>query len=491
MKDTKLIRLLRTFSRVEWKEFEKFAASQYFNKGRNYISLIKEIKKFSPEFNSANLTKEYLYKKIYPGKPVKKSVMNTINSGLFALAEEFIMHSHLQKSDYYRKLLLLESYSDRSEFSGFFECIRQLHKITDTEVIQHNLFTDKSFVESSYASYYQQKNDEIQKQQIHLVNRGNYIVMDLLLRLPQVLNDTQYSATLYNLEDSEVISTSFARNFNFEKFITDIADTDFKYINAARVCSLISYLCIHENDYQNFIKAKNLYIKHFNEFDSMYQYIFGLLLSNYAARNRTVIKEVFAQETLAMWDFMLEKNVFFGVYGTFIPHKPFIEYVNSACECDSLVKAGNFIEKYSGLLHPAKREHSVNRCLAVLSIIEGNPGLAIELVKNFQPKDIFDKIDLKRILCMAYYELGYEENLEYTILASLKMINDNKFVSDIRGRDYITFFKYIKKISNLTQTKNDDEFTLLKKELMGEKYFMFHFWIKDKIDQQLKKNKSR
>ena len=96
MKDTKLIRLFRTFSKEEWKELEKFAASPCFNKGRNYIPLVKELKKYAPEFDSAKLTKENLYKKIFSGKLYKETVINTILSGLYSLSEEFLVYLQLK-----------------------------------------------------------------------------------------------------------------------------------------------------------------------------------------------------------------------------------------------------------------------------------------------------------------------------------------------------------------------------------------------------------
>ena len=82
MKDTKLIQTLKTFTSDEIKNFEKFAASSYFNKGRNYLPLLTELKKFQPSFDNERLTAEYLYKKIYRGRKFNKQVMWNLVSGL-------------------------------------------------------------------------------------------------------------------------------------------------------------------------------------------------------------------------------------------------------------------------------------------------------------------------------------------------------------------------------------------------------------------------
>ena len=63
MKNSKLIQVLKSFSAGDWKEFKKFAVSPYFNKGRDYIPLLEELKVFYPNFDSDKLTSEYIYSK--------------------------------------------------------------------------------------------------------------------------------------------------------------------------------------------------------------------------------------------------------------------------------------------------------------------------------------------------------------------------------------------------------------------------------------------
>ena len=115
MEETKLIRLLKTFSGGEWKKFEKFAASPYFNGGRNYMPLVKELKKFSPGFESPRLTKEHLYGKIYPGKPFKETVVNTMLSGIYSLAEEFLVQHQLNNLPE-RPAMLIREFTKRKLF---------------------------------------------------------------------------------------------------------------------------------------------------------------------------------------------------------------------------------------------------------------------------------------------------------------------------------------------------------------------------------------
>ena len=89
---TKFINLIKTFSPEEIKSFEKFIMSPYFNSVKNYVILFEEIKKFYPEFNDSKFTNDYIYKKLFKGKPFNKQVMWNITSGLEKLAVEFLIH---------------------------------------------------------------------------------------------------------------------------------------------------------------------------------------------------------------------------------------------------------------------------------------------------------------------------------------------------------------------------------------------------------------
>ncbi|MEP7145643.1 MAG: hypothetical protein ABI792_01400, partial [bacterium] len=114
MKDTKLIQTLKTFSKEDAKNFEKFIASPYFNKGRNYIPLLNELKKFSPSFDNENLTSEYLYKKIYPSRKFNKQVMWNQVSQLEKLAIKFLLQTALDNSPMERFLLIFDELSKRN-----------------------------------------------------------------------------------------------------------------------------------------------------------------------------------------------------------------------------------------------------------------------------------------------------------------------------------------------------------------------------------------
>ncbi len=65
--DTKLIVFLKTFSKEEINDFEKFISSPYFKKVRDTLPLLKALKKYHPEFDEKKFSEEIVFNKMYPG----------------------------------------------------------------------------------------------------------------------------------------------------------------------------------------------------------------------------------------------------------------------------------------------------------------------------------------------------------------------------------------------------------------------------------------
>ena len=59
MKNTQLIKLLRTFDQKEIKRFREFISSPFFNKNKNVTKLFEIIRKIYPDFEQEKFTKEF------------------------------------------------------------------------------------------------------------------------------------------------------------------------------------------------------------------------------------------------------------------------------------------------------------------------------------------------------------------------------------------------------------------------------------------------
>lgn len=113
MINSKLADILRTFSKNELNEFEKFITSPFFSKGRNYVPFISYIKKYHPKFDNEELLPENIYGKLYPGRKYNKQVIWNITSSLQKMAEEFLIYRALERSRHIKNSLLADEFLNR------------------------------------------------------------------------------------------------------------------------------------------------------------------------------------------------------------------------------------------------------------------------------------------------------------------------------------------------------------------------------------------
>lgn len=122
MQKNKLVTLLRTFSKQEMKDFEKFVSSPYFSKGRNLKPLYNVLKKYHPSFDSPHFTGEKIFTRINPGKKYDKKrsghALQVMVSEMTSLAEKFLAFEEIQKEcgGYYMYKFLSHALFDKKLF---------------------------------------------------------------------------------------------------------------------------------------------------------------------------------------------------------------------------------------------------------------------------------------------------------------------------------------------------------------------------------------
>ncbi|MBK7253000.1 MAG: hypothetical protein IPI04_03555 [Ignavibacteria bacterium] len=99
-KDTKLIAFLKTFSKPELSEFEKFLKSPYFKKERDPLPLFNYLKKHYPGFPSEKINEENILTELYPGESISnkkyKDLIRNISSTLLKAVTDFIFYSGIK-----------------------------------------------------------------------------------------------------------------------------------------------------------------------------------------------------------------------------------------------------------------------------------------------------------------------------------------------------------------------------------------------------------
>ena len=153
MKEIRLIETLKTFTISEWKLFEKFAASPFFNNGRNYLPFLKQLRKFYPSFESDKLTYEHIHKKLYPGKKFNKQMMWNLASELEKLSKEFMLQLGLKENKVDRFRILFGELLKRKLDKQNLKEIETAEKLLDAKKTGPDHFYSGWVIEESKTEY--------------------------------------------------------------------------------------------------------------------------------------------------------------------------------------------------------------------------------------------------------------------------------------------------------------------------------------------------
>lgn len=158
MESTKLITILKTFDESEWKDFNIFIKSIYFNRCSTVIDLYELLRKLSKKWDSKKLDKSYLFSKLFPGEIFSEKRLADIRYTLVKLIEEYwLINKPYQTSKkhldlaivYHKKSLNLysEAYIEKSYKNLNLELMdaTEYHKhLFDFHLTKHNLIEQEA-----------------------------------------------------------------------------------------------------------------------------------------------------------------------------------------------------------------------------------------------------------------------------------------------------------------------------------------------------------
>ncbi|MCY7361776.1 MAG: hypothetical protein LH629_06865, partial [Ignavibacteria bacterium] len=256
MKNSISISNLKLINPEEWNDFRKFVASPFFNKGRSFESLVSVLTKYHPGFESDELTKQFIYKKLYPGKVFKESVINTLLSGLNQLCEEFFIYQDFRenpKSD----LRLLRQYSKRGNEDRAEKLSLKLEKTISKPAISIKEFFERLDLIDSLDFYYSSFDKRILRYQ-HLIRSLRhleyYFILQSSIFKKELITNSFYSENKID----ETLSFRILNEMNFDKLIKIIENEDPENSVFLSIYYLIAKTLDNTFDDENYSKLRKL-----------------------------------------------------------------------------------------------------------------------------------------------------------------------------------------------------------------------------------------
>ncbi len=429
MQNSKLIDLLKTFEREDWRWFRKFLLSPYFNSREELVPFCDYLRKQAPDFNEKAIRKEKVFKKLYPKETYDEKQISYAMNFLLSQAERFLAQREIDASPPITNNYLLKSLVNRQlnkHYKYQFEkSEKELEKFVD-ESIDYYLF-EFQLSEVAYAHHYGLNKRTFSP---HLQKASDNLDQFY------IINKIKYCCEM--ISNSKVIETAYIPTF--EKEITQFAEID-KYANTPLIASYLEVYRLltsdkAEENFEVLKKLLNRYKSKLPIFEKRELYYYGINFCIAQVKKNNQVK-YFAEELLQLYLEGIEQE--FLLSNGYLSPWTFKNIVKLGLNLKKYDFTEDFIQKYHKKLEEEYQEDALHFNLADINYRKKNYQEAQIHLIQVQFSDIFYTLGAKTMLLKIYYEINEGEAL-FALIASFSIYlrRNKKLAKDVREA-YLNF----------------------------------------------------
>jgi len=475
---SKVIDILQTFNNKEMKSLGEFINSPFHNKNALMFLLYTELRKFHPKYNSSELTKEYLFRKVYKKNEYNDAAFRNLLSDLLKLTEKFLVYSFIDSSPPENYRILNHALLSRKAYGMFLKN----YKLSVKEL---EGFKPK---ENDYLYY----KWVFERQQFEWLNKIQYEKYDnYSTEIQDLINSIEsYFAVSISILYNRIINIQELVNKKFEmRFLDGMIEYTKNDCHKNNNLMKIMHMSLRMNrdkDEESFKGIKKLIpvFPDILDYDNCGEMLSFLLnFSTYKYHNGNI---EYLYEYLQVNEIFIEQGQANNESG-YLSEIAFRNVVDLYIILGKFDEAGNFIEKYYDQLAPKLMLSNYNYTKALVACYKGENRLALEYLNKIKHDDYLFKYQIDCLTMRVYYELGLLENCFSIIDSNSHFIAKNKEGSKTYKMMFSNFLKYYKLIVSIKAKEDFRELPLIKKNLLSEKLITAGNWLLKKIEEFEKK----
>lgn len=485
MQDTKLFMLLRSIDKKNYSKLLNFLKSPYFNKSEKILELIKYILNYAPNYEAKQLSKEVIFKAMFPKEKFEDVKLRRLNSKALKLVEQFILQIQMEEDELTQHHLMTKYYATH-ELDYFFKSRiksweglikKQSGKIYFFEnyimASQKAEYHNKLFFKKMYKNTKKGIEDEV-------VN-----VIDALhsFYLFEMLSFNCFLSQLYSTFNKK-IEMSLLKHFM--DYCTE------EDIQRHPIISLYyqSVLLLQNREEKDYLKLKEVIqdfeINEWNKYILMNMY---KILENYAIKKMGEGESRYGQELLELYKYEIEQKLVFE-NGYFFPVK-FRNITIIGLRVGENEWVENFIQKYYQTLPINQLPELYHYCLGLVYLKQRRyQEITDMLMTTSEGKDAFVMFDIKRLQLMMYYETDEIDLLDSMMNAFRVLVFRDKFLSQgpkEANQNFINMLYRLVRFQPNDQTKIEN----MEEELKSSKLFCNQEWLLEKVQELAPKQRQK
>ena len=448
MLKTKFIRILKSLNKDELLHFEEFVNTPYFNTNKSIIKLLEFILPFAPDFNDKKMTDEQANLFIFPRTEFipKKRVVTKLASKTLTLLGEFIAVERYRKSDFLPQYDLLLHCRDRELVDDFYTIakkIKQSHSKKDvtTEIYYEDFLVEKELNRVISRTIDNGIGDVNFQNAADALDR--YFVYSKLVYLCQQLNRSQ------------VINSAEPPKY-FLQILESIEDTPFIDDPQIKVWHK-AYLLLSVEDLDRrtaiYYELKELLLEKKSMLSNDQIRLLFTYLENTTSRSMSFQNpKAYYKELYDLYAFQNQHQILLETK-TSVPIliKNFVTVLLNLNKYD---EANDFLDTNKKTILPLFKNH-FDICKAMIAFEMGKPKDALGILNEVNLKNLFLKINEKRLRIKIYYQLEYFDLLMDSINSFRVYLSNNKDdINEYHDNSNKNFINFLSKICKINKKEN-------------------------------------
>lgn len=447
-----LLEILNSFNTKELKEFKKFLQSPYLNSNKKLFHLYIEIRKYLRKAGSTQITNEFLYNNLYPGRKYNDSTIRNLYADLIEASENYLMYAEFKNSAKGMMGFGLTPLRLKNQKILFSKRIKSLEKMISNNPIDSNYFMDKFSIENEKLNFNITFEKTLKKQVIQKrikqiddssVYLSVYFLIEIISRYVKIYIENEK----FSLNTPAKFTSRLVKNFNFPRIITSLKNDDTCSSIANIYISLFNMLQNIEKTW--FYKEYRKTVKKNSPVLSRYEKGFhNSMLINYCIKkiNDEYTGYNFRADLLEHYSELLENRYYRNELLNYLPSDLFRTILITSLNSSGFEWAKSFINTYINDVHEKERDNLFNHAYFLYYGYTGEYQKALDFMHKINLDKLIYKYDEHALKVKIYYEMGVIEPGLYSIRTFKAFLKNNPIVYGSRQRKYYNFLLYSEKL---------------------------------------------
>ena len=438
MVKTNFIDVIKTLSKEEMKKFSDFANSPYHNSGKSVKKLVELIKKYHPDFENRNFTKEKIYAKVFSSEVYNDQVMRNLMSEALQLCYDFLVSESLRKDPNLKMRSILHALRTRNLDAQYDKNLKAAYAAVQK---------DHSFDFLYFENLYKLEGEVFLNEITHnrqegvypvVVRQGELLTYDYISKLINHIIDMKVNERYYSMKDSNSFTLKLFEGLDMDSILNKLKVSSEKEHSVLLIFYYRAMLSLNGKE-EDYVKFKKLLLDNISLFNRSTNYNFITTLETFCIDNIKIDPSKFRAELNAIHKKSIELNLL-KLYeeGTLHLLKFWNIFINSV-EINQVNWAEEFAEKHHADLEPEIREGAINFARAIILYKRKEYDKALEMLNKTKLSQFLFKLSMKTFYLRIYYEKGDYQSAGFALDSYKQFLYKNKSMSDSYRNLYLNF----------------------------------------------------